>query len=431
MLWFLSTLQVLFGCCWGGLSLLQGRHLHASLDFGTAALGLLTMVLTRRGRLRAASLLLLASLVGLLCASALLFDVPNAAAPRSIHQFLVPLGVCASLLLQGERAWLRHGVPVLCLTAFVVFTASPVVLTSAHALPDAVRVPGTWINSALAMLALYGVLRVMQTDVAERHALEADLRQALGAGQFELHYQPQVAADGRVLGAEALLRWRHPVNGMVSPGEFIPLAERSGLILPIGDWVLEQACARLAAWQAAPQMAGLRLAVNVSAYQFREADFVARVMAVVRRHDPPPDHLKLELTESMLVRDLDDIVAKMSALKAQGVGFSLDDFGTGFSSLSYLKRLPLDQLKIDQSFVRDVLTDPNDAAIARTVISLGQTLGLDVIAEGVETEGQRQFLSDNGCHAFQGYLFSRPLPQTAFEAFVAGTPTTAGSSLLR
>jgi diguanylate cyclase (GGDEF)-like protein/PAS domain S-box-containing protein len=257
----------------------------------------------------------------------------------------------------------------------------------------------------------------MQTIVMERVALEEHLRQALGASQFLLHYQAQVVGHHRVTGAEVLVRWKHPERGMVSPAEFIPLAEETGLILPLGHWVLETACRQLAKWAAQPEMANLTVAVNVSAHQFRQADFVDQVLAVLKDTGADPRRLKLELTESMLVSNVEDIVEKMFALKAKGVAFSLDDFGTGFSSLSYLKRLPLDQLKIDQSFVREVLSDPNDAAIAKTVIALAQSLGLGVIAEGVETEAQRDFLAGSGCHAYQGYFFSRPLPVEGFEAF--------------
>jgi diguanylate cyclase (GGDEF)-like protein/PAS domain S-box-containing protein len=257
----------------------------------------------------------------------------------------------------------------------------------------------------------------MEVVVARRAALESDLRAAVQGQQFLLHYQAQVEG-GRMTGAEVLVRWQHPQRGMVSPAEFIPLAEETGLILPLGHWVLETACRQLAVWASRPKMAHLGLSVNVSAHQFRQADFVDQVLAVLAKTGANPQRLKLELTESLLVHDVEQIIEKMFALKAQGVGFSLDDFGTGYSSLSYLKRLPLDQLKIDQSFVRDVLSDPNDAAIARTVIALAQSLGLGVIAEGVETAAQRDFLAKAGCHAYQGYFFSKPLPLDRFEAFV-------------
>ncbi|MDO8178632.1 MAG: EAL domain-containing protein [Undibacterium sp.] len=256
----------------------------------------------------------------------------------------------------------------------------------------------------------------MEVVVMKRAALEKDLHEALQEKQFLLYYQAQIAG-GQLTGAEVLIRWQHPRRGIVSPAEFIPLAEETGLILPLGRWVLESACTQLAVWAADPRMDHLTVAVNVSAHQFSQADFVEQVLAVLKSTGANPYLLKLELTESLLVSNIEDVVEKMFALKAKGVGFSLDDFGTGYSSLSYLKRLPLDQLKIDQSFVRDVLSDPNDAAIAKTIIALAQSLGLGVIAEGVETAEQRNFLNSAGCHAFQGYFFSRPLPIEGFEKF--------------
>jgi len=197
------------------------------------------------------------------------------------------------------------------------------------------------------------------------------------------------------------------------------LAEASGLILPLGRWVMQAACAQLAAWSSQPASSRLTLAVNVSAHQFREPDFVTQVLQILQHSGANPALLKLELTESLLAHSVEDIIAKMMELRGHGIGFSLDDFGTGYSSLAYLKRLPLDQIKIDQSFVRDVLTDPNDAAIARIIVALGESLGLEVIAEGVETEGQREFLARQGCHVYQGYLFSPPLPIADFDDFVA------------
>ncbi len=260
----------------------------------------------------------------------------------------------------------------------------------------------------------------MQAMIMARAALEAELRQGIQEEQFLLYYQPQVDFDGRTTGAEALLRWQHPERGLVSPAEFIPLAEDTGLILPLGHWVLVSACRQLAAWAAVPESDRLTLAVNVSSRQFRHQDFVDQVLSVLDRTGADPHKLKLELTESLLLDDVEGIIDKMNALKARGVSFSLDDFGTGYSSLAYLKRLPLYQLKIDQSFVRDVLTDPNDAAIARTIVALAKSMGLVVIAEGVETEAQRDSLASHGCHAYQGYLFSRPLPLADFEQFLRG-----------
>ncbi|MFT6915068.1 MAG: diguanylate cyclase (GGDEF)-like protein/PAS domain S-box-containing protein [Motiliproteus sp.] len=261
----------------------------------------------------------------------------------------------------------------------------------------------------------------MQADINARVALETDLRDALRLEQFVLYYQPQLDSSGQVTGAEALIRWRHPQRGLVPPVSFIPLAESTGIILPLGIWVLATACRQLTLWAADPATATLTLAVNISAKQLHQPDFVTQVMAVLQRTGASPRRLKLELTESQLLHNIEDCIAKMLHLRSEGIGFSLDDFGTGYSSLAYLKRLPLEQLKIDQSFVRDVLSDPNDAAIARTIVTLAHSLGLSVIAEGVETAAQRDFLADNECHAYQGYLFSRPVPIAEFNDFLLGS----------
>jgi EAL domain-containing protein (putative c-di-GMP-specific phosphodiesterase class I) len=257
----------------------------------------------------------------------------------------------------------------------------------------------------------------IQATLSARATLEADLRLGIRDQQFLLYYQPQVDQHGRLVGVEALLRWQHPMRGMVSPAEFIPLAEDTGLILPLGQWVLETACGQLQQWASRVDAAHLTIAVNVSALQFRRTSFVSEVLAVISRTRAPATRLKLELTESLLVRDIDDIIDKMLALKAHGVGFSLDDFGTGYSSLSYLKRLPLDQIKIDQSFVRDAATNSRDAALVRATVAMGQGLGMMVIAEGVETQQQRDFLAQEGCLNYQGSLFGRPGPVRNLERF--------------
>ena len=258
----------------------------------------------------------------------------------------------------------------------------------------------------------------MQAVVTANATLATDLRQAWREGQFLIDYQPQVGADGRMTGVEALLRWRHPNREMVPPAHFIPTAEETSLIIPIGRWVLEQACAQLAEWARNPQRSHLSIAVNVSVRQFRDPDFVDQVMTAIANSGIAPHKLKLELTESLLADGIEVTVAKMGSLKAMGVTLSLDDFGMGYSSLSYLKRLPLDQLKIDREFVKDILTDANDAAIARTIVGLAQSLGLGVIAEGVETQAQRAFLAQQGCYEYQGYLFCKPLPIDELEAFM-------------
>jgi EAL domain-containing protein (putative c-di-GMP-specific phosphodiesterase class I) len=258
----------------------------------------------------------------------------------------------------------------------------------------------------------------MQDSINDRASLEIELRNAIEQRQFQLYFQIQVDSALRPLGAETLIRWMHPERGLVSPTQFIPLAEETGLILPIGQWVLETACAQIKYWQNGALTRDLVLAVNVSATQFRQVDFVDQVRVTVMRNDINPKLLKLELTESMLQENIESTITTMKALKDFGVLFSLDDFGTGYSSLQYIKRLPLDQLKIDQSFVRDLTTDRSDKAIVRTIIAMAHSLNLNVIAEGVETEAQRQILLDQGCVHYQGYLFSKPIPVKQFEALL-------------
>lgn len=255
----------------------------------------------------------------------------------------------------------------------------------------------------------------MQTVTAQRFALQNEIREALQQRQFQLYYQPQINHAGKVVGAEALIRWLHPQRGMIPPLDFIPLAEESGLILALGNWIFATACAQLVEWEKTAATADIVLSVNVSARQFQHPDFVAQLLLIIHGSGIDPHKLKLELTESMLVANQQDIITKMDALKSHGIKFSLDDFGTGYSSLSYLKRLPISELKIDKSFVKDVLTDANDAAIARMIIRLAQSMELTVIAEGVETKEQRDWLEHEGCFKYQGYYFGRPVPIDKFQ----------------
>lgn len=274
----------------------------------------------------------------------------------------------------------------------------------------------------------------LELQLIDRMRMERALRTGIARGQLRLHYQPQIALqDGvfRVMGAEILVRWQHPVHGLMGPSLFIPLAEETGLIGALGQWVLRAACEQLGCWCRRPGLDGLTLAVNVSAVQFLQPDFAAQVLACLQECGAPPERLKLELTESLLVDNTEGVIATMTTLQEKGVRFSLDDFGTGYSSLQYLKRLPLCQLKIDQSFVRDLESDPNDAAIASAVAALARSLGLEVIAEGVETQAQQHMLASMGCHVYQGYWFSRPLPLEAFEAYCAASIARSASALSR
>ena len=258
----------------------------------------------------------------------------------------------------------------------------------------------------------------MQSVLNQRAELIRGLREGLANHQFVLYYQPQVATDGQVLGFEALLRWARPGHGLVSPGQFIAIAEESGLVQPLGAWVLEAACKQLVAWSRAPALAHLTVAVNVSISQFQRPDFVQEVLLLLSQTGANPESLKLELTESLMITDIEGVVDKMRALRDCGIRFALDDFGTGYSSLAYLQRLPLDHLKIDQAFIRNLLIDKGSEQIIATIIALGHALGLSVIAEGVETEAQRQVLHELGCHAYQGYLYGRPIPAEDVLAWV-------------
>lgn len=258
----------------------------------------------------------------------------------------------------------------------------------------------------------------MQEAINVRAELENELRIAIEHKQFELYYQAQVDNSGRPIGAEALIRWRHPMRGVIPPFDFIPLAEETGIILPMGYWVLETACAQMKLWQQSPHTRELSLAVNVSAKQCHQADFVEQVQELISRYAIDPAFLKLELTESTLLEDVEGIIGKMIILRKTGVRFELDDFGTGYSSLQYLKQLPLNQLKIDKSFISDIAVEGNGRTLVCTIIAMAHSLNLNVIAEGVETEEQLQFLKNNGCDHYQGYLFSKPVMIDAFEALL-------------
>lgn len=263
----------------------------------------------------------------------------------------------------------------------------------------------------------------MQASVEARSVMENDLRVALKEEQFKMFYQMQVDHSKKILGAEVLIRWIHPKLGLIPPIQFISLAEETGLILPIGQWVLNDACAQIKTWEKSPHTKNLKISINVSARQFHQPDFVDQVINAVTKHSIDPVKLKLELTESLVLNNIDLTILKMNTLKQFGMHFSLDDFGTGYSSLSYLTKLPLDELKIDQSFVRNISTNKKDAVVVQTIIGMAKTLGLNVIAEGVETEAQRQFLEKHGCKFCQGYLFGKPVPLAVFESLLLSQNT--------
>lgn len=380
--------------------------------------GVAVFALTLRNQARSANLILFGALILIVVASTLLLDPPTLMAPRATHLYLLPVAVGALMAFRDEPLWLRYGMSLFCLLLFVALAASNWRPTDLYALPDDVRIVGSWVQGVAAMALFFLLLHILQSDTAERSELDRDLRAAVRERQFVLYYQPQLNDANRVIGAELLIRWQHPQRGLLAPGEFIDHAENTGLIIPIGQWVLEQTAARLRQWKDDPLFGDLGLAVNISQKQFSQSSFVAEILGLIEHHSIDARRLELELTETLIVHDMEDLTRKMTALVEHGVRFSLDDFGTGFSSLSHLKRLPLSKLKIDRSFICDVLTDANSETIVRTVIALGQSMGMTVIAEGVETEAQHRFLADNGCTQFQGYLLGRPMPLVDFSTFV-------------
>ncbi|MDF3195681.1 EAL domain-containing protein [Pseudomonas sp. 1928-m] len=413
-----SLVLLLVGSLWGIFFSLRGEWGIVMMDLLMILCGLGVFILTLRNRVRLANLLLFGVIILVIVGTTLLMDPHTAAAPRATHLYLLPIAVAALMAFRDERLWLRYGVALFCLGLFTVLASSSWSPTSAYHLPDDVRMAGSWVQSVAAMLMLFALLHILQSDAAERSMLDRDLHAALREQQFVLHYQAQLNSSGTVTGAEVLIRWQHPQRGLVPPAEFIGHAEKTGLIIPIGQWVLEQAFTQLRAWKDDPLYRDISLAVNISQKQFRQASFVTDMLGLIETYGIDARRLELELTETLIVHDIDDLMRKMAVLVERGVRFSLDDFGTGFSSLSHLKRLPLNTLKIDRSFVSDLLTDGNSQAIVRTVIALAQSMGMTVIAEGVETHAQQQFLLSNGCMQFQGYLFSKPLPLQAFTAFV-------------
>lgn len=369
-------------------------HLNAwpavAIDCLITLVGVGTLVTLKKDYLRIASLLLLVGLFSLTLCISLLMDAPTLAVPRVTHLYFLPLAFYGYLLLINENQWLRTTVFVLLLCCFVFFSSTNFFIHNPLAVPESVRHLGAWVNSFTAIALLCLVLHIMQSNFITRTKTSNELSQALWENQFELYYQPQVDAHGVAFGAEALIRWHHPVRGLISPAEFIPIAESIGMINPIGYWVLNESCRQLSAWKNNAEMSHLTISINVSAAQFYDDDFVDKVLSTIKRMNISPQLLKLELTESILIQEIEMVITKMYALKVAGVGISLDDFGTGYSSLSYLKRLPLDQLKIDQSFIKEILNNQHDVAIAKTIISLGHDLGLKVIAEGVESVQQQQ-----------------------------------------
>ncbi len=353
----------------------------------------------------------------MVCAVCLSLDVPTAAVARSDHHYFLPMALYAYVMYQDDHAYLKIGAPALVSIAFMVFASTHIGfdlsgMTVHH------RLIAAWLTNGVALVMLFLVALIMQSDFKMRHTLELDLSKALFKNELHFHFQPQVNEHSKTLGAELLARWRHSSLGNIAPDVFIPLAEKSDLILHLGKHALAIACDQLAIWAKNVATKHLTLSVNISVKQFQHPDFVQHLVTLINESKIDASKLQLEITESIFSNDLEGILLKMTELKAHGIRLSLDDFGTGYSSLSYVKNLPLDELKIDKSFVKDVLSNVSAATITNMIISLAHELNIAIIAEGVEIDEQRQFLVQNGCRHFQGYLFSKPLPIQEFNTFV-------------
>ena len=420
------------GIAWAVVFSLMGWWWVVALDAAIVASGLAIYMLIRRGHFTAGLLAGQAALMAIATTMALVMDVPTAEYPRVSHLYLLVIAALGYLNYQRARSTAQLVLIGLCLAAFVVFASAPLPNPFMVDMPDTLRVGGTWANAIMATAMLAACIHAMHTEFARKNSFRRDLTAALWNDEFRLVFQPQVDTAQTTIGAEALLRWHSPSRGEVSPAEFIPEAERLGLMPAIGGFVLEKGCETLAEWARHPELRHLTLSVNVSASQLVHDDFEKTVRDTLARTGADPTLLTLEITESMLLTDMEPIVARLERLRETGLTFALDDFGTGYSSLSYLRRLPVQQIKIDRSFVHDATNALRGAQLVKNVIHIGRDLGLDVLAEGVETPAQHALLSAAGCEYFQGYFYGKPMKLAEFEARVAGEgaePQRAGHAV--
>ncbi|MCR6499872.1 EAL domain-containing protein [Shinella sp. CPCC 101442] len=387
----------------------------AVMDVAVVVTAFSSFALTRRHQLSAALFLSQFSFLAIIIVFCLLFDVPSATAPRVSHLFLLVLALLGYINYQREGSRLQLALIALCLMSFVFFASTNLRVPYADPIADEFRVYGSWLNTIVAVSMLCGGLYAMQREFARNLDQARDLKAALTNREFELFYQPQVDENGNLTGAEALLRWKRPGGGYVSPAEFIPVAEEAGFMPVIGDWVFNESCKTLVFWQQDVATRDLTLSVNVSVDQFMKDDFVDTVLARLKALEIDPTRLKLELTESMMADDVGLIVKKMGALRAAGITISLDDFGTGYSSLSHLRQLPVHEIKIDRSFVQGAPESRRNQLLLKSIFDIARTLDMSVVAEGIETKEQFRLLQSFGCTAFQGFYFGRPLPLPAFQ----------------
>jgi EAL domain-containing protein (putative c-di-GMP-specific phosphodiesterase class I) len=417
-----ATLTVgVFSLFWVVVFAAKGLTALAIVEMFPVVASIACFMLVTWQRLDLALLLAQAAFLLFIIGFSVMFDIPQDGSARVTHLFLPVLGMLGYLNHLRQRSLAQVALIAASLVSFVVLHALPLRLPFAQPIPGELRSIGVWLNPAIAVLVFSATICALQQRLAAPNGIARDLVRALRHGELSLVYQPQVDRDGQVVGAEALLRWRHPVKGPIPPSTFVPAAEDVGLMPILGAFVLEQACTTLSRWQADPKLCRLTLSVNVSASQFNEADFETTLRDLIARHRIDPTRLRLELTESVLIAGLEPVAEKMAALKSLGLTFSLDDFGTGFSSLAYLRRLPVSELKIDRSFVTAAAENDRDAALVRSIRAIATDLGLETVAEGVETRAQLAFLETTGCRFFQGYLFGRPMPLADFEISVLAT----------
>lgn len=347
----------------------------------------------------------------------LLCDVPEEGVPRTTHLYLLTLALVGYINYQRHQGRIQLALIVASLLSFIIFSSADLIYPFAHPMPHRLRHFIPLMNAILATVILCGGIVAMHADFSRRSEKIRAIQYALYNNEFVLFYQPLLNAAGQINGAEALLRWQQPGKGMVPPSEFIPDAQRAGLMPAVGDWVIGSAFRELAQWQKNPATAHLTLSINITVDHLMRPDFVPSLIRQAELKRISPSQVKLELTESVFASDIDSVVAKMHALVVAGFRFSLDDFGTGFSSLSYLRRLPLEQIKIDRSFISGATEGPKGAVIAMNIARMGLELKLEVLAEGIETAEQWLLMQDFGCTAFQGFYFSRPLSTGDFRAF--------------
>tara|TARA_R110002012_G_scaffold77282_11_gene195675 strand:+ start:7015 stop:8385 length:1371 start_codon:yes stop_codon:yes gene_type:complete len=426
-----SLAFAVIGLLWGVVFAAIGWWSVVALDVGIITTGLAIYLLIRRGRLAFGILAAQAALMVIAIIMGLMLDVPTADAPRVSHIYLLVLAALGYLNYQRGKSTAQLVLIGLCLLAFVVLASTPLATPLAVTMPDGLRIAGSWANTIVATTMLAASIHAMQAEFTRKDRFARDLMAALWKDEFHLVFQPQVDSSQTTTGAEALLRWNSPTRGLVSPVEFIPEAERLGLMVTIGGWVLEQGCRTLARWEKTPELRNLSLSINVSVSQLVHEDFEQLVRDTLEKTRVLPERLTLELTESVLASDIELVIAKLHALRRLGITVALDDFGTGYSSLSYLQRLPIQQVKIDRSFVQDAVNNPASASLVNSIVLMSRDLGHTVLAEGVETIEQHELLARSGCVEFQGYLYGKPMPLAEFEQRLEIEAQTAASGVRR